>query len=269
MHQARHDVSRTQFQMERFIFFSDGVFAICITLLVIEIKVPDRNEFHIFNDIGLWNYLSHRALNFLGFFISFGIIGHYWTVHHRIFGYGKSYTSGLLWLNLFFLFSVVLLPFSSGLLAEYGSDTDMYLPYGIYVANMVFTGIMNCWLWLYVSNPKRNLLTHKISSARIRLGLYRSLIVPMVFIVAFIFSFFLPVFSRFLPISIPIVLHWGMKGIERLADVKDKEEKLKHEHNGNHEHNEHHDHEHNHQNEHHDQHNHEHNEHHDHRDNVG
>ncbi|HEV8504721.1 MAG TPA: TMEM175 family protein [Chitinophagaceae bacterium] len=275
MHQARHDISRQEFQMERFIMFSDGVFAICITLLVIEIKVPDKNEYHIFNDIGLWEYLAHRALIFLGFFISFGVIGHYWTVHHRIFGYGKAYTSGLLWLNLGFLFSVVLLPFSSGILAEFGADPKMYLPYGIYVGNMCFTGFMNCWLWLYVSNPRRNLLTHKISAARIRLGLYRSLIVPSVFLVSFLLSFFFPVFSRFLPISIPIVLHWGMKGIERLADVKDKEVKNEHheshEHNHNHEHAEHHNHDEH--SEHHEQHEHTHhhgnNEHHEHRDNVG
>ncbi len=223
MHQARHDISRTEFQLERFILFSDGVFAICITLLVIEIKVPTREEYHILSDAGLWQYLSHHALNFLGFLISFGIIGHYWTVHHRIFGYGKGYTSGLIWLNLAFLFSVVLLPFSSGLLAEYGSDTHMYLPYGIYVANICFTGFMNCWLWLYVSNPKRNLLTHTISAARIKLGLYRSLVVPLIFILAFAVSFFMPITSRFIPALIPAMLHWGMKGLERNADLKDKD----------------------------------------------
>lgn len=280
MHQARHDISRTQFQMERFIFFSDGVFAICITLLVIEIRVPNPEDNHIFSDAALWNYLTKNSLTFLGFIISFGIIGHYWTVHHRIFGYAKSYTSGLLWLNLGFLFSVVLLPFHSGLLAEYGSDTHMFLPYGVYVANMCLVGFMNCWLWLYVSNPRRNLLTHKISAARIRLGLYRSLIVPIVFILAFLISFVLPIVSRFLPICIPIVLHWGMKGIERLADLKDKEVKNEHhenhEHGHGHEHNEHHEHEHSHnheRDEHHEQHEHSHrpgnNEHHEHRDDVG
>ena len=181
---------------------------------------------HIFSDATLWEYLSKNALNFLGFLISFGIIGHYWTVHHRIFGYGKNYTVGLLWLNLGFLFSVVLLPFSSGLLAEYGSDTHMFLPYGIYVANMCLTGFMNCWLWLYISNPKRNLLTHSISAARIKLGLYRSLMVPGIFIVSFAISFFLPLISRFIPMLIPLILHWGMKGLERKADLKDKERRL-------------------------------------------
>jgi uncharacterized membrane protein len=224
MHQPRHDVSRTQFQLERFIFFTDGVFAICITLLIIEIKVPNPEELHIFSDASLSAYLSKNAVNFLGFLISFGIIGHYWTVHHRIFGYGKNYTVSLLWLNLGFLFSVVLLPFSSGLLAEYGSNTHMYLPYGIYVANMCLTGFMNCWLWLYISNPKRNLLTHHISAARIRLGLYRSLIVPAIFFVSFLASFVLPLVSRFIPVLIPIILHWGMKGLEKKADVKDKDQ---------------------------------------------
>jgi uncharacterized membrane protein len=218
MHHPRHDVSRTQFQLERFISFSDGVFAICITLLVIEIKVPNRDELKIFTDESLWKYLSHDFLKFVGFFISFGIVGHFWTVHHRIFGYIKNYTVLLLWVNLAFLFSVVLLPFSSGLLSEYASNTNMYLPYAVYVGNMCLTGLMNCWLWLYVSNPKRNLLTHKISYARIQLGLYRSLVVPVIFIISLCVSFFLPLVSRFIPILIPAIIHWGMRGLEKRAD---------------------------------------------------
>jgi len=221
MHHPRHDESRTEFQLERFILFSDAVFAICITLLVIEIKVPDRTEMHISSDAGLWSYLSETSYKFLGFFISFGIIGHYWTVHHRIFGYVKNYTGSLIWINFAFLFSVVLLPFSSGLLGEYGADTKMNLPYAFYVANMCLTGFMNCWLWLYVSNPKHRLLTHHISPARIRLGLYRGLVVPVVFILALIVSFFLPVISRFIPAIIPVILHWGMHRLERKADRGD------------------------------------------------
>lgn len=222
MNHPRHHASRTQFQLERFIFFTDAVFAICITLLVIEIKVPDRDQLHIYTDATLWNYLSHNSLKFFGFFISFAIIGHYWSVHHRIFGYAKNYTTSLLWINLAFLFSVVLLPFSSGLLGEYGSDTDMLIPYAVYVANMFFTGLMNCWLWIYVSNPKRDLLTHKISEARIHLGVYRSLIIPVVFLFALFVSFFLPLTSRFIPVIIPLILHWGMKGLEKKADQKEE-----------------------------------------------
>lgn len=224
MNHPRHDETRTKFQLERFVFFSDAVFAICITLLVIAIKVPDPDEMHIYTDAALWKYLSHNSLKFLGFFISFGIIGHYWSVHHRIFGYAQNYTTSLIWINLGYLFSVVLLPFSSGLLGEYASNTGMFIPYAVYVANMCFTGFMNIWLWLYISNPKRNLLTRKISKARIKLGLYRSLMIPVVFVISLLLSFFLPVFSRFIPAIIPFILHWGMKGLERRADQKDKDE---------------------------------------------
>jgi uncharacterized membrane protein len=224
MNHPRHDTSRTKFQLERFVFFSDAVFAICITLLVIVIKVPNHDEMQVYTDAGLWKYLSHSSLKFLGFIISFGIIGHYWSVHFRIFGYAINYSISLIWINLGFLFSVVLLPFSSGLLGEYASDTNMLLPYGVYVANMCFTGLMNCWLWLYISNPKRNLLTHRISRARIRLGLYRSLMIPVVFLISLLMSFFLPLVSRFIPVIIPFILHWGMKGLERRADQKDKDE---------------------------------------------
>lgn len=224
MHQPRHDISRMQFQLERFIFFSDGIFAICITLLIIEIKVPDQEALNIYTDASLWKYLSRNSLNLVGFLISFCIIGHYWSVHHRIFGYVKNYTTALIWINLAFLLSVVLLPFSSGLLGEYGSYTKMFIPYTVYVANMCFTGFMNCWLWLYVSNPRRNLLTHKISFARINLGLYRSLVVPLVFILALLVSFFLPLVSRFIPVLIPVILHWGMKGLEKKADLEERNE---------------------------------------------
>lgn len=218
MEAPKHQESREKFQFERFSFFSDGVFAISITLLVIEIKVPALANH---TDKALWAYLSETSLKFVGFLISFGIIGHYWTVHHRICGYVKKYTSTLFWINLGFLLSVVLLPFSSGLLGEYSADLNMNIPYIIYVLNMCFAGVMNWWLWIYVSKPERHMLTHYISTARIRLGVYRSLIVPFVFIISLLISFVAPITSRFIPLLIPVVIHFGMKGLERSANLQE------------------------------------------------
>lgn len=215
MQEPKHDKERQDFQLERFIFFTDGVCAICITLLIIEIKVPDLI---IPTDALLWKSLSHMSLRFLGFVISFGIVGHYWSVHHRIFGYVVKYTTGLLWLNLAFLFTVVLLPFSSAFLGEYSSYQNLKLPYGVYTFNMCLTGFMNCWLWLYVSNPKRKMLSRVISPARIRLGLYRSLVIPVMFIISFLISLKFPIVSKFLLLLIPIILHWGMNGLEKKAE---------------------------------------------------
>ena len=216
MREPKHDKERQDFQLERFTFFTDGVCAICITLLIIEIRVPDLPAP---TDALLWKSLSHMSLRFLGFVISFGIVGHYWSVHHRIFGYVIKYTTGLLWLNLAFLFTVVLLPFSSGFLGEYSSYPDLKLPYGVYTFNMCLTGFMNCWLWLYVSNPKRKMLSREISPARIRLGLYRSLVIPVIFIISFLISFAFPVFSKLILLLIPILLHWGMRSLEKKAET--------------------------------------------------
>ena len=215
MREPKHDKERQDFQLERFTFFTDGVCAICITLLIIEIRVPDLVAP---TDGLLWKSLSHMSLRFLGFVISFGIVGHYWSVHHRIFGYVIKYTTGLLWLNLAFLFTVVLLPFSSGFLGEYSSYPNLKLPYGVYTFNMCLTGFMNCWLWLYVSNPKRKMLSRVISPARIRLGLYRSLVIPVIFIISFIISFAFPVFSKLFLLLIPVLLHWGMRSLEKKAE---------------------------------------------------
>jgi len=215
MQEPKHNESRLDFQIERLSFFSDGVFAIAITLLVIEIKVPVIE--HATNK-ELLHSLSHMALKFLGFLISFAIVGHYWSVHHRIFGYVKKYNTNLLWINLAFLFSVVLLPFSSGFIGEYSSDLDLYVPYAIYVANICLTALMNCWLWLYISNPKKTLLTHSISKARINLGLYRSLVIPVVFLISLLVFFISPIFSRFIPLVIPVILHWGLRGYEKKTE---------------------------------------------------
>jgi len=160
MQEARHDKERQYFQVERFTFFVDAVFAITITLLIIEIKVPVLPDA---TDKLLWHSISVMGFRFLGFVISFGIVGHYWSVHHRIFGYVIKNSTSLIWINLAFLLTVVMLPFSAGLLGEYSSSTNLKIPYGIYTLNMFLTGIMNCWMWLYVSNPKRRMLTRQIS----------------------------------------------------------------------------------------------------------
>lgn len=218
MKEARHDESSLHTQIERLLFFSDGVFAICITLLIIEIKVPELQEF---TDHALWENLRESGLKFLGFLISFGVVGHYWSVHHRIFGYVKKYTATLLWLNLGFLLSIVTLPFSSGLVGEFSAYEEMQIPYAIYAINICLTALMNTWLWNYVSNPKRNLLTRKLSASRRKLGVYRSLIIPFVFILSMLVSMSFPLVGKVLLLIIPITLHWGMKGIEKKADQQE------------------------------------------------
>jgi uncharacterized membrane protein len=219
MAQAGHSANKTHFQLDRISFFTDGVFAIAITLLVIEFKVPviEHPTDHL-----LWDALKEMSWKLLGFIISFCIVGYYWSVHHRIFGYVEKYTSRLVWLNLLFLFSVVLLPFTSGLLGEYASETHLLVPYSFYVINICLTALMNAVLWFYVSNPKHDLLTHQISKERILLGFYFTLVVPILFIISLLMVNFSPTFGRLIPLTIPFILKYGLNGLTTRAIAKEK-----------------------------------------------
>src|SRR5689334_15399333 len=101
MNSQLHNELRKEFQLERLILFSDAVFAIAITLLAIEIKVPEIPR-NIVTDDMLSEKLIQLISKFVGFLISFLLIGQYWTVHHRMFGYVINFTQRLIWLNILF-----------------------------------------------------------------------------------------------------------------------------------------------------------------------
>src|SRR5438046_2871708 len=89
---------KKEFQLERMILFSDAVFAIAITLLAIEIKVPEVAH-DLASDQVLAQKMAQLMPKFVGFLVSFLVIGVYWVVHHRMFGFVINYNQRLLWLN--------------------------------------------------------------------------------------------------------------------------------------------------------------------------
>ena len=153
MSQQHHDLfeNRKQFQLERMILFSDAVFAIAITLLIIEIKIP---ELHAKETLLEAFRRSETFFGFLGLALSFAIIGQFWTNHHRLFGYVTGYDGGLLWLNLHMLFWIILMPFSSALISKNAGNDSVWM---LYSFNMFMIGISLYFLWRYTTNPKRNL----------------------------------------------------------------------------------------------------------------
>jgi uncharacterized membrane protein len=95
--------------LERLIFFSDAVFAIAITLLVIDIRVPRLPMGS--SDQASWNALLEQAPEFAGFFISFFVIGSFWAGHHRGMSLASHYAPTLTMPNLTFLCAIAALPF--------------------------------------------------------------------------------------------------------------------------------------------------------------
>ena len=205
-----HNELKKEFQIERLILFSDAVFAIAITLLVIEIKVPEIDSAQL-SDAAIGKGLAHLIPRFVGFFISFLIIGIYWTVHHKVFVFVDNYTNKLLWLNLFFLFSIALMPFSSGLYGEYANHIELLLPYGFYVFNICLTGLFNLLLWRYISSPKSGISNQPISNARRGYGNFRTLVVPFVFLISFVVAIWSPFISRYAPMLLPLMMRLAAK----------------------------------------------------------
>ena len=217
MSQQLHNELKKEFQLERMILFSDAVFAIAITILVIEIRVPDIPK-ELVTEQRLLQSLDHLIPKFVGFLISFMIIGLYWQVHHRMFGFVVNYTRRTLWLNLFFLLAVVLMPFSTAFYSEYVLRL-LKTPIIVYVVNICFLGFMNFFLWKHLTNPKLN-LTEGVTREEDIIFSFRSIAVPLVFIMAAFVYFFNPVAAAFLPSLLPLLMRIITKRIRRSFKTK-------------------------------------------------
>jgi uncharacterized membrane protein len=171
-----HDLfnDRRQFQLERMILFSDAVFAIAITLLVIEIKVPELHE-----GDGMLAILDKKKFEFIGLLVSFAVIGQFWTTHHRLFGYVENYTGGLLWLNLHLLFWIILVPFASAMNFHHGGIEAVWI---FYCFDMFMIGISIYFIWRYILNPKRNLCRIAHDPVMRKMALARSFVIAIIFL---------------------------------------------------------------------------------------
>jgi uncharacterized membrane protein len=105
---------KQDFLVERIAFFSDAVFAIAITLLVIEIHPPriDRAD----SAHAVWEKFSEVVPELFGLLVSFWLIGSVWLRHHQLFKYVDNYNMPFMLVNLWLLFSIILFPFSTSFL---------------------------------------------------------------------------------------------------------------------------------------------------------
>jgi uncharacterized membrane protein len=198
-----HNELKKEFQLERLILFSDAVFAIAITLLIIEIKVPEISKEELSEPRILFD-LRQLIPKFVGFLISFLLIGQYWIVHHRMFGFVINYTERLIWLNIFFLLAIVLMPFSTAFYSEYVLRS-VITPVIFYSANIAMLGIINFFMWRYLSKPERR-LTENLTKPMSKYFSLRSLTVPFIFIIFSFVYLYSPMVAFWIPISIPLIL---------------------------------------------------------------
>jgi uncharacterized membrane protein len=121
--EARH---RDEWDVEfnRIIAFSDGVFAIAITLLVLALEVPEHSE-------DVWNGIMRQRGDLYAYALSFAVLGKLWIAHHRFFSVLDRFDGRLMGLNLLYLAFVALVPYTSDVLGDYGEQTPAVILYAV------------------------------------------------------------------------------------------------------------------------------------------
>ena len=172
--------------LERIVFFSDAVMAIAITLLAIDIRIPEIEPGLAAAELPA--QLTAITPNLLTFFISFIVIGIYWISHHRYFSYIKRYDTRLMMLNLMFLFFIACMPFVASLLGRFSSVPIALV---IYTLAVTALGTSMALIWRYASKDHR-LIESDLDASTIRTINIRLFVAPLMFLVAVPFAFVSP-----------------------------------------------------------------------------
>lgn len=170
---------------------SDGLFAIVLTLLVIEIHVPILQG-PITNEV-LWHALIKLTPVFIGYLVSFVVLVMFWLSHNFFFSFFvKEINRQLLILNMLYLGLLAIIPFSALLIGEYPQSSLAVFLYGL---NIFCIGLMNIWIFHYALQSKEIDTTH-VPHKLIQQAKIRGRITPLCTFVGMVFAF----------ISIPVAL---------------------------------------------------------------
>lgn len=166
--------------------FSDGVFAIAITLLILNIKVPGKD----IGDGKLWEVLGQQWADYLAYVISFVTILVMWSAHHNIFRYIRRTDHPFLLINGLLLMGVTIVPFPTSLLAtHFSQENNARAAAAVYSGTFLFIALCFNALWVYASYKDRLLdKTQDVSSLQ---GIAWAYIAgPILYLLALILSFF-------------------------------------------------------------------------------
>ncbi|TMD60506.1 MAG: DUF1211 domain-containing protein [Chloroflexi bacterium] len=164
---------RRVFGLERLVFFSDAVFAIAITLLVIDLRLPDLGD-HVSNQ-QLSAALGALVPRIFAYALSFWVIGLYWLAHWRRYQYIERVDETLIALNLLLLGLVAFMPFPTALIGEFGDRPGIVV---LYAGILSAAGAVGPVTWLYAL--RRGLVARDLPEAYARLTVIRAFSVPAI-----------------------------------------------------------------------------------------
>jgi uncharacterized membrane protein len=213
--QARALLERTH-DPARVLALSDGVFAIIITLLVLEVHVPELTQGQSLNQA-----LAEVRPSFNAFAITFILTGMHWVGHRDLFALIRRTDRGLVWLNILYLLPLCLLPFAAGMLGSYEQEPVALRIYGLV---LVTIGVMRVVIWLYATS-RPQLLWQRLDDRQRRAGLALAVFPVFVYLLAILVAAAAPTVSLLIYAGAPVlyflsitVLRSGRKRDQEYAD---------------------------------------------------
>ena len=164
---------------------TDGIFAIAMTLLVIDLRLPEVAG--SLTDAGMWQALAGLASHFMSYAVSFVILGILWIGHHNQMHYIRKSDRSFLWLNILFFLFISLVPFSASILA---AASDLRVSAVFYALNLTLAGLALNAIWRYATS--HDLTEQKLEPAVIRIVTIRILTAPAFYVAAILGALLLP-----------------------------------------------------------------------------
>jgi uncharacterized membrane protein len=172
---GRHWLARSGFiEYDRVVFFSDAIFAIAITLLAVNLRVPEGGGF------GSAHELSKAIPSIRGFWISFAVIALFWMGHHSVFRYIVAADRPLILLNLLFLGAIAFLPYPTDVISQASTQRAAVI---FYASCGAFAGLAETALWLYAAYSSAGLTDDSIAGVRL-FFLLRIVRIPAIFLIS-------------------------------------------------------------------------------------
>jgi uncharacterized membrane protein len=169
--------------IDRLLALTDGVVAIALTLLVLQLRVPELTQ-NMDSAKALWHALNVDGGELTSYLISFLVIAQFWLVHHRILRTMRGHSEGLAWRNFAFLLALTLMPFTSDLMGRY-SDNPLSVTF--FAINLLALSLSTQWIYLYAINHHL-VVDKRRSSYEERLGRVRSSLTIVVIAIAIVLA---------------------------------------------------------------------------------
>ncbi len=201
----------------RLLALSDGLFATVLTVLVLDLRIPDALITAGGNSTAFIKWLGPHLFSYL---LTFLVGGTYWLAHHRYFDLVERYDRGLLGYNLLFLLFIGLFPFSTATLSL-TSFKFIEFPFywAIYAANIIIAGVMLNMTWTYAAS--HHLVTSEMTRRQGQHITLRMIVTPAIFLISIVAGFIFPqaFLVPFTLLVIPVV-QWVVDRIFSDADPR-------------------------------------------------